>query len=792
MDNVLKNILSSLRHGNLNIAYDYKDYINKRAMELYNSEKRLRKSDLEDFKDILSIANITYNDTDRDMLPIEDGIYDLLLEKYKKYDPNFQVGAEIIGFDNRISSQEGLYVEQPGREIVPALYFEDDERMKRPFIHDIRLDTTQFIDSRDFDRHNINYVEDNTSISKRLHDTEHSHPELVGTLDKCKFVTNKEAELKGVLDDANVKIVERDFFANHISRGIIDTFQKFGIVLELKYDGISVEADCTDIVESARSRGDTGIGMASDLTPILKGYRFPHREPGSKSIGVKFEAIMTDYDLQKFNLAKGTTYKNCRTAIIGLFASSDAYKYKDYITLVPLAVEKEVYENECKSNRILEINYLNKYFVKNGCPLRYATAEGNYIENLAWTKLFLEDAESSRAWLPFMYDGIVLSYLDENIRQKLGRENYINKYSIAVKFRPLKKQTIFRGYTYTVGQDGSVTPMIHYDPVEFYGTIHTKSSGHSFARFRELALHIGDMLNVEYVNDVMPYVTKPINDFNIQNYMNTPLVEFTNVCPICGTPLVFSDKSAKCPNQSCGGRTLSRMVSSCAKLGLVGFAEATISALNETHLKGLLELFEDSFDTEEWLFEHGFGPVETENMKSEIKKLKERQIYDTQILGAIGFTGISTKTFELILSRMPCDRFIYGLSTSDINEHTKFIDTLRSIKGIGASTIDTILTEFDYFKEDIEYMMYHMNVVHYIAPVNGKKIRATGFRDKEYFEYLRSIGFDADDNGSLTKDTYVLLVPFEGFSSTKTAKAEKNNILIVPVDQFRNNLDKYM
>ena len=791
MDNVLKNILRSLRSGNLRIAYDYKDYINKRAMELYNSEKKLKKDELEDFKDIISIANITYNDTDRDLLPIEDGIYDLLLEKYKTYDPNFQVGAEVIGFDNRINSQYNAYTENQEKELIPALYFEEEK--ESAFMNDIRISPTMFMDARDFERHNINYIADNdaSAISKRLHDTEHSHPELVGTLDKCKFVTNRDAELKGVLDDANVKTVERDFFADHIKRGIIDTTQEFDIVLELKYDGISVEADCTDIVESARSRGDTGIGKASDLTPILKGYRFPHREHGSKSIGVKFEAIMTNYDLYNFNIAKGTTYKNCRTAIIGLFASADAYKYKDYITLVPLAVEREVYENECKSNRLLEIEFLNKYFVTKGCPLRYSVARGNYITNLAWIKMFVEDAESSRAWLPFMYDGVVLSYLDESIRQKLGRENYINKYSMAIKFNPLKKQTIFRGYTYTVGQDGSITPMIHYDPIEFYGTIHNKSSGHSYARFRELALHIGDMLSVEYVNDVMPYVTKPVNDFNIHNCMNTPLVEFITQCPVCGTQLIYSDKSAKCPNQNCGGRALARMVSSCSKLGLVGFAEATLSALDETHLSGLLEIFEDNFDTEEWLYEHGFGPVEIENMKSEVKKMLETPMYDTKILGSIGFTGISTKTFELILARVPFDQFMYGLTTTNKSERTMLIDILRSIKGIGMSTIDTILTEFDYFREDIEYLASHANMVHYI-PTTGKKIRATGFRDKEFFQYLNSIGFDADDNASLTKDTDILLVPSEGFTSSKTARAESLNILIVPVNDFRSNMEKYM
>ena len=78
---------------------------------------------------------------------------------------------------------------------------------------------------------------------------------------------------------------------------------------------------------------------------------------------------------------------------------------------------------------------------------------------------------------------------------------------MAVKFDPWEKQTIFRGYTYEVGQHGNITPMIHYDPVEFMGTIHTKSTGSSLNRFNNLGLKYGDIINVTYVNDVMPYVS---------------------------------------------------------------------------------------------------------------------------------------------------------------------------------------------------------------------------------------------------------------------------------------------
>ena len=789
MNKVLKNILSNLRMGNLSEAYSNKQYLNDIGLLIYNKPE-LNKDDIEDLKDIILIGNITYNDTDRELLPLDDGFYDLLLEKYKRYDSSFQVGAEVIDFKTSDHKIDVPVVMKPGMVEISS---EDQDRIVNGMYCDELNPWNIRINKYDFDKvyYNQNYPVDPNYIPKRKHDTSHNHPELVGTLDKCKFVLSKDALDRGVYKDSNVKIVERDFFFDHIQRGIIRPDEEFDIILELKYDGISIEADCTDEIISARSRGDTGIGKASDYTPILKGYKFPHRHDDMREIGVKFEAIITEYDLPLFNKAKGYEYKNCRSAIVGLFASSDAYKYRDFITLVPLAVENSVFVDQCNSDRIKEIEYLNEHFINNNVPLIWSYYRGNYINNLFMIKTFLDEAEFLRKYYKFMYDGIVLSYRDPDKRAILGRENFVNKYSIAVKFNPMTRQTIFRGYTFTVGQDGSITPMIHYDPVEFYGTIHPKSSGHSYKRFEELKLRKGDMINVEYVNDVMPYVSKPDNDWNRNNADKQPLEEFPVNCPICGTPLIISDsgRSVKCPNTKCGGRSLARMVNMCAKLNMNGFGEATLATINVDHLEELFLMLHRSGETnydndhDKILSDMGFGPVEISNMRDEVDNLLSRPLLDSEMMGAIGFTGIATKTWELILSKFTIqmiDDFIVNQGWDIFNYE------MGLIKGIGPTTTETIFNEWNYFRDDIIYMMNNANIIHY-QPVSGKKIRATGFRDKQLFEYLRSLGFDADDNGSLTKDTDILLVPQEGFTSSKTQKATQYGVQIIPVNDFDPN-----
>ena len=787
MNQAIMSVLDALRAGRLDKAYELKAYLNEMAMHLYYKPE-LDKEDQADLHNIITICNICYNDTDKEILPIEDGVYDLILEKYKKYNPRFQVGADIILF-NSSKKRAGPYVE---REMKEAVTFMDPVSDKDVFfLDDIVIDPRRFIDHRDFENRPL--PPSIERVSKRYRNTAHNHPELVGTLDKCKFVLDRDAIERGVFEDANVKTVERDFFQNHLQRGIIKPNQKFDIVMELKYDGVSVEADCTDEVVSARSRGDTGTDQATDLTPLLKGYKFPHRPKDAPMVGVKFEAIITQADLPFFNKAKGYEYKNCRSAIVGLLSSGDAWKYRDFITLVPLAVEKDVFKNVCHSDRVEEIQYLNYYFVSKGCPMRWTWVNGTYIENLAWINLFANNAEMMRYAVPFMYDGIVVSYRDPKIRKALGRENFINKYSIAVKFNPLKKETVFRGYSYTVGQDGSITPMIHYDPVEFYGTIHNKSSGHSYARFQELQLRIGDAIDVEYVNDVMPYVTKPMNDWNIENEQKVLPEMFPHLCPICGAEIVVSDsgKSAKCPNPDCGGRQLSRMVNSCAKLGMDGFGEATIAQIGKYHLHEMFELLTQD-NWEEELRIRGFGPIEATNVHNQVISLLNREITDAQLMGSVGFTGISTKTFELILPVIDYHKLREMFNMLDPSKiyYKRTVNFMASIKGIGPATADTIAREFTYFQKDIDWVFQHGKVVRFV-PRSGKKVRFSGFRDKILCEYLNSLGFLADDEADLTKDTYVLLVPDVSYVSKTVEKARRFNIQIVPVNEFKENIESY-
>lgn len=780
----IKYLFDRLMIGDASVlTIDNINYLNQEALSLYNIDQ-LSPEKVEELKQIIMICNVLYNRTDMTVLPIEDGFYDLLLEKYKKYDANFQVGSAIVEFKNFIEND----LDNPQKiATCPVVFAKEKERNEtHKFVKDkIMCKDQTFIDRRDFYINPISFTDQ--YISKRTHNIKHNHPSLVGTLDKCKFVLNQDAINAGAFDDPNVKILERDFFQDHIKKGIINPNEDIEIVAELKYDGISVEADCGCEVISARTRGDTGIGAASDISPILKGYQFKHGFGymiGEKPIGVKFEAIMTKSNLYKFNQLRGRSYANSRTAIVGLFGASDAYLYRDLITLVPLALDREDLQFPI-DNRMQEIELLNELFISNGEPLRYCYFKGSVPELLYMIKAFWDEAKIARDVLDFMYDGIVISYLDERIRNKLGRENYINKFSMAVKFDPLEKQTTFRGFTYEVGQHGNITPMIHYDPVEFLGTIHTKSTGSSLKRFKELGLKYGDFINVKYVNDVMPYVSKLDCDHNRKN--PNPIIEIIDSCPICGSKLTVSDsdKTLFCPNMECPGRSTKRMVNMFSKMNMKGFAEATFKAL---HCDNFYQLFEYS---ELQLIEL-LGDADGKAFYNILKGLLNNSQNDYIILGALGFTSIARKKWESILKNITV-RELYSLYRSTkspevLEEQLKIV-----VPNIGEITAKTIAKEMSFFDKDI---LFIINNIHLVNSKDNRKeikgqIRFTGFRNQQLKEQLCNAGYDADDS-SVTKKTDLLLVPYDGFSSSKVAKAKQLGIKIAPIDNFVENMNKYI
>ena len=715
----------------------------------------------------MKICNLIYNNFDA-MTIIEDGIYDMLMNIYKEVFPDtYQIGGiptniEFTGSIEPDSAIEGYKypfstVNLDKGESLSQWLFKDNLFVQPPVNPDffVPVDRTKYPKN-----------EKNSLV------VPHKYPKLVGTLDKCKFVLIREAADVGLEEDPTVKIFERDFLGKHLQMGLLD-YNHIELLVELKMDGMSVEADVTNEILSARSRGDTDLDLADDLTTLFKGYKFPYCPPLDESFGMKFECIITKTNLQRLSALKGRPYKNARNGVIGLVKSQDAYAYRDLLTLVPLETSLDI-------DPISEINFMNKYFTKD-VYLPYAHIVGDYNTVLYQVYRFVKEAEKARPVMNYLYDGVVVHYVDKNIREMLGRNHAVNQYSIAIKFNPMQKQTVFRGYSYTVGQDGRVTPMAHYDPVEFLGTIHTKSSCHSYGRFKELNLAIGDIIDVTYVNDVMPYVTKPFaSSYREEFSHNNPPEEFPTVCPFCGSPLKFTEGGAGdmayCMNFNCPERKVARLTNMMEKLSFKGFAESSIRKLGIGSFTELLQIPDNDVI-------RSLGEGNGRKFIMSRQTFLNTPIQDYRLIGSLGFTTVAAETWKKILTKTPID-FLIHKNQQDLYQ------ILIHIKGIGEVTARTIVSEIPLYITDIDTIR-RLPCVIYSYGVVTKTIRWTGCRDKELEEKLTGMGYDASSSSGVTKTTNLLVVPYVGYVSTKMNKIGPNT-LIVTIDELKKNTDYYL
>lgn len=700
---------------------------------------------------ILKISNILYNNTtiDEDYLPLNNGLYDRLIVLMEKVDGQYPVGAIPVQFEEQ---QEEDFSKENLCEIVNI---DLEDKLYSKDLYGARANTVR--------PQTMCYI-DNGPISKRIINTTHEYPELVGTLDKCKFVLNAETE--NMVDVSSVNIFERDFIQKHLYSGVIHPDQKFQMVGELKYDGVSVEAKVRgNRILKALSRGDTADNIATDLTPIFTNYVFPNASevPTDIDFGIKFEAVITKRDLERLNELRGKNYVNCRNAIIGLLSSSDAYKYTDYITLIPLATS-------LKMNRLTELEFLNKYY-NSGEYNRYCVFEGDYRSILFQVKQFTESAESIRVLLPYLIDGVVISYIDDGIKDILGRTNSVNKYSIAIKFNPKKAKTIFLGYSFNIGKSGDVIPMVHFKPCEFMGAINTKQTLHSYKRFKELNLIKGQEIIVEHRNDVLSYITKPDTEYNrLLEQQQTP-EEFISKCPVCGSTIVISEsgKSAKCPNVNCNARRIMRMVDLVDRLGIVDFSEERIRALNILSLNDLLSLDYDKASI--------LGPINAQNIMNQIRYIMTNPINDYRIMSALGFDGMADESWKLILN-------LYSINDLMNMDNDTLYQSLIKINGIGKKMISIIQESRDRYQNDILTILSRFNIIESKGATKKPKIAFTGERDRSFIELLNNKGFDANERHSVTKDTYALITNDKSSKSSKIAKAIKYNIPIMTKQEF--------
>lgn len=581
-------------------------------------------------------------------------------------------------------------------------------------------------------------------VDRRTHNTEHEYPELKGTLEKCNklFTVECQREL-----DSDVESFIKTLFQN--SNG-----ETVKIRLSKKYDGSSIVMSINDNgkVSSFITRGEDGKGI--DLSHLFKNLKF---KP-DKQRGVQFELIMTKENFRLYCNRVGREYANLRAAVTSIITSSNAAKYSKYLTPVPLNMSDDYSANSsAKMNKLYSTDVKYDYIIIEGDSVSEIMIQiADYVNQMS---KYRED-------LNYAIDGVVVDCLNPEIRQKLGRKNDKNKFQVAYKFPPLRAITKITGFDITVGRTGQITPIIYYEWVNFNGTKHNHSSISSYDRFMKMDLHIGEEILLTYNGDVMPYPSK----YNGEK--GTTKLKFPTNCN-CGSKLTLIGANYFCENPLCDFKLIPAYAFFYEQLGVRDFKESRIEKMLEAGvIHNYYDLLQPDYDS--MLNIDNFGPKLVSSFKKQLTMILSKKLNEARLVKALGIIG-ETYAKE-ILSLITLDE-IY-------DDPNKLLEL--EIHGIGEKIKNKFIKNLLLYKHIIEKIKTQINVTPLNVEDNKVQICFTGFRNKSLKELLEAVGFEVLN--SFKKSCSYVLTPEAGHISKTTEKANKNNIPVLSLNEFKDTV----
>jgi DNA ligase (NAD+) len=256
---------------------------------------------------------------------------------------------------------------------------------------------------------------------------------------------------------------------------------------------------------------------------------------------------------------------------------------------------------------------------------------------------FIEREETKREKLPYEIDGIVVKVDKTALQDELGYTGKAPRWAIAYKYAARGGITRIEDIRVQVGRTGKLTPVAVLQPVPIGGTTVSRATLHNLDEIERLGVKIGDWVEVERGGDVIPKVTRVVEDKD--HPRGHRLFEMPEKCPECGTHVVRTEGEVdyRCVNANCPAKLRETILHFASRgiMNIEGMGDALVSQL--TH-RGLVKNVAD------------------------IYKLTKSDLLSLERMGDKSAQNVLD---EIDNSRkLPLERVIYGLGIRFVGERT--------------------------------------------------------------------------------------------------------------------------
>jgi len=256
---------------------------------------------------------------------------------------------------------------------------------------------------------------------------------------------------------------------------------------------------------------------------------------------------------------------------------------------------------------------------------------------------FIEQEETRREKLPYEIDGIVVKVDSTALQNELGYTGKAPRWAIAYKYAARAGITRIEDIRVQVGRTGKLTPVAVLKPVFIGGTTVSRATLHNMDEIERLGVKIGDWVEVERGGDVIPKVTRVVEDKD--HPRGHRLFEMPTKCPECGTHVVRTEGEVdyRCVNANCPAKLRETILHFASRgvMNIEGMGDALVNQLTD---RGLVKNVAD------------------------IYKLTKADLLSLERMGDKSAQNVLD---EIDVSRkLPLERVIYGLGIRFVGERT--------------------------------------------------------------------------------------------------------------------------
>ena len=262
---------------------------------------------------------------------------------------------------------------------------------------------------------------------------------------------------------------------------------------------------------------------------------------------------------------------------------------------------------------------------------------------------FVSATEAARDGLPYEIDGVVVKVNAITLWQRLGFTGKAPRWAIAYKFAARAAVTQIEDILIQVGRTGKLTPVAALKPVFIGGTTVSRATLHNQDEVERLGVRIGDWVMVERGGDVIPKVTRVVDEGEHRRPADARAFQMPTHCPECGGHVVRAEGEVNsfCVNVNCPAKLRESLLHFASRhvMNIEGLGEALVDQLLT---KGLVRDIADLYSLREaeLLQLERMGKKSADNVLREIDASKKLGL--ERVIFGLGIRMVGERTAEFL------------------------------------------------------------------------------------------------------------------------------------------------